>query len=75
MSRRCQLTGKSNNSANTVSHSNRRVKTVQKANVFKKRIYIPSQDRWVRIKVSASALRTLEKVGVDEFLKRNNIKL
>ena len=75
MSRRCQLTGKSNNTANTVSHSHRKTKTVQKANIFKKRIYIPSQKRWVRIKVSSTALRTLEKVGVDEFLKRNNIKL
>lgn len=75
MSRRCQLTGKSNNTANTVSHSNRRLKTVQKANVFRKRIFVPSQNRWVRIKVSSAALRTLEKVGVEEFLRRNNITL
>lgn len=75
MSRRCQLTGKSNNTANSVSHSKRRTKRLQKANVFSKRIFVPSQNRWVRLKVSAAALRSMEKIGVDEFLRKNGIRL
>lgn len=75
MSRRCQLTGKTNNTANNVSHSNRHTKRVQKANVHTKRLFIPSQNRWVRVKLSTSALRTIEKLGMDEFLRKTGVKL
>ncbi len=75
MSRRCQLTGKENNSANNVSHSNRRTKRVQKANVHSKRLFVPSQNRWVRVKLSTQALRTIEKLGIDEFLRKTGAKL
>lgn len=75
MSRRCELTGKGNNVANNVSHSKRRTKRVQQANVFNKRIYVPSQKRWVTIKLCAQALRTIEKLGVDEFLKKAGVSL
>ena len=75
MSRRCQLTGKTNNVANNISHSHRRTKRVQKANVFSKRLFIPSQNRWVRLKVSANALRSIEKLGMDEFLRKTGVTL
>ncbi len=75
MSRRCQLTGKSNSSANKVSHSNRRSKRVQKANISNKRIYIPSKGQWVTVKVSTHAMRTIDKVGIDRFLMEQGIKL
>lgn len=75
MSRRCQLTGKSNNFGNTVSHSNRRLRHMQKANVVRKRLYIPSKKRWIQLKVSTAALRTIEKVGVEEFLRREGFRL
>ena len=75
MSRRCALTGKTNNTANSVSHSNRRTKRVQRANILTKRLFIPSQNRWVRLKVSTAALRTLEKLGVEAFLKQSGVSL
>ncbi len=75
MSRRCQLTGKSNSSANTVSHSNRRAKRLQKANIFNKRIYVPSKGQWVTVKVSTHAMRIIDKVGIDRFLMEQGIKL
>ena len=75
MSRRCQLTGKTNNVANNISHSHRCTKRVQKTNVFSKRLFIPSQNRWVRLKVSANALRSIEKLGIDEFLKKTGVTL
>ncbi|NQU43925.1 50S ribosomal protein L28 [bacterium] len=70
MSRRCVLTGKSNQVGNTVSHSKRHVKRVQLANIVKKRIFVPSLKRWVMMRISTQALRTMEKVGTDEFLRR-----
>jgi large subunit ribosomal protein L28 len=70
MPRLCQLTGKKNVRANNVSHSNRRTRRLQKANITSKRLYVPSEKRWVTLKLSANALRTLEKVGVEEFVKR-----
>ncbi|HNY26319.1 MAG TPA: 50S ribosomal protein L28 [Candidatus Sumerlaeota bacterium] len=73
MSHRCELTGKKNNVANSVSHSNRHTKRLQKANVTTKRLYIASQKRWVSLKVSTAALRSIEKVGVEEFLKRTGV--
>lgn len=75
MSRRCQLTGKSNNVANNVSHSKRRSKRVQQANIISKRLFLPSKKRWVRLKVSTQALRSIEKVGVEEFLKRSGMSV
>ena len=51
MSRRCELTGKANNTANNVSHSKRRTKRVQKANILTKRLFIPSQKRWGQCQV------------------------
>ena len=70
MSRRCQLTGKSNNTANNVSHSQRKTKRVQKANIINKRFFLPSQNRFVRIKVSISAMRSIAKLGIEQFIKQ-----
>jgi large subunit ribosomal protein L28 len=75
MSRRCELTGKKNNTANSVSHSNRRTKRVQLANIITKRLYLASEKRWVSVKLSTQALRTLEKLGVETYLKRTGVKL
>jgi len=75
MSRRCQLTGKSNASANTVSHSHRRAKRLQKANVFNKRIFVPSKGQWVTIKLSTHAMRIIDKVGIDRYLAKEGIRL
>ena len=46
-----------------------------KPNLQNKRIYVPSLDRWVRVKVTAGELRTIDKIGLLEFLKRQNIPL
>lgn len=75
MSQRCQITGKTNVVGNNISHSKAHTKRLQRANLFKKRIYLPSERRWVTIRVSASALRSLEKFGVEEFLKKKGISL
>jgi large subunit ribosomal protein L28 len=55
---------------NNVSHSNRKTKRRFYPNLITKRFYLPSEDRWVSLKISTSALRTVNKIGIEEALRR-----
>ena len=68
MSRVCQLTGKKVITGNNVSHSKRRTKRTFLPNLFNKRFYLPEEDRWVTIKVSASGIRNINKKGLKKAL-------
>ncbi len=46
-----------------------------KPNLQNKRIFVPELDRWVRVKVTAKELKTIDKIGLLEFLKRRDIPL
>lgn len=46
-----------------------------KPNLQNKRIYVPEVDKWVRVKVTAKEIKTIDKIGLVEFLKRQNISL
>ena len=59
---------------NTVSFSNRKVKRRFVPNLHKKRFYIPETKEWVTLKVSASAMRTIDKIGIYEFVQRQKRK-
>jgi large subunit ribosomal protein L28 len=63
MSRVCQLTGKKPLSGNNVSHANNRSKMRQMPNLKVKKIWIPEENRFKKIKLSTRALRTLKKKG------------
>ena len=69
MSRVCQITGKKAMIGNNVSHSKRRTKRKFDVNLFKKRYYLPNEDRWVMLTVSAAGMRTINKNGVAAALK------
>jgi large subunit ribosomal protein L28 len=69
MSKVCQLTGKRPVTGNNVSHSNRKTKRRFLPNIQKKRYYIPETGQWVTLKLSTSAMRTIDKRGVYEYLK------
>jgi len=69
MSKICQVTGKKMMVGNNVSHSNRKTKRKFFPNIFKKRFYIPEEDRWITLKVSASGLRNINKNGLLNVLK------
>jgi len=69
MSQICQITGKRVITGNHVSHSNRKTKRVFKPNLQKKRFYIPTEDRWVTLKVSAAGIRNINKRGIEACLK------
>ena len=75
MPRQCALTGKKPLAGNHVSHSKRRVKRVQKPNLQSKRIFVPELGRFVRIKMTARALRTVNKKGLLNFLKDSGLTL
>ncbi|MCF6350185.1 MAG: 50S ribosomal protein L28 [Flavobacteriaceae bacterium] len=69
MSRVCELTGKKAMVGNNVSHSLNRTKRQFKANLIKKRFYIPEEDKWITLKVSTSALKNINKLGIAAVLK------
>jgi large subunit ribosomal protein L28 len=74
MSRVCQITGKKAMVGNNVSHSKRRTKRKFMVNIFTKRFYLPEEDRWIKIKVSAAGLRTINKNGLAGSLKEAKAK-
>ncbi len=75
MAKRCQLTGKGPMSGNRVSHSHKKTRRRQLPNLQTKRLYIPELDRWVRLKLSARALRTVTRKGLLRFLKDEGLTL
>ena len=75
MSRRCQLTGKKANNAFAISHSHRRTKRLQQVNLQNKRVWWAKGNRWVKLKLSTKAIKTLEKKGIDTMAKEAGINL
>lgn len=71
MSRVCDLTGKKALTGNKVSHSNVKTKRRFYPNLQTKRFYLPEQDEWITLKVSTSALKTINKKGISACL--NNL--
>lgn len=70
MARVCDLTGKKALKGNNVSHSNRKTKRRFHANLQEKRFFIPETGEWITLKVSTSAIRTINKIGITEALSR-----
>jgi large subunit ribosomal protein L28 len=75
MARKCQLTGKKANNAFAISHSHRRTKKVQEANLQWKRIWWPQGNRWVRLRLSTKAIKTLDKLGLQAMAKQAGLDL
>ncbi len=69
MSKVCQLTGKRPISGNNVSHSNRKTRRRFLPNLQTKRFFIPETGEWVTLKISMKALRTIDKLGIHQYLK------
>ncbi|MDA8591893.1 MAG: 50S ribosomal protein L28 [Flavobacteriaceae bacterium] len=74
MSKICELTGKKAMVGNNVSFSLNRTKRKFNANLVKKRFYIPEEDKWVTLKVSTSALKTINKIGISAAIKEAKSK-
>ncbi len=69
MSRICQITGKRVMSGNNVSHSHKKTRRKFYPNLFKKKYFLEDEKRWVVLKVSASGMRTINKLGLRKALE------
>lgn len=69
MARVCQVTGKKPIVGNSVSHSNIKTKRRFLPNLQKKRFFFAEEDRWVTLKVSTDAIRTINKNGLSTVIK------
>ena len=72
MSRICQVTGKKTISGNNVSHANNRNRRKFLPNLHMHRIWVESQNRFVKLKLSKKGLRTIDKLGIDHVLENIN---
>ena len=66
----CQITGKKAMMGNNVSHSMNKTKRKFKQNLQVKKFYIPEEDKWVTLKISASGIRNIDKLGISVAIKK-----
>jgi large subunit ribosomal protein L28 len=69
MSRVCKVTGKRHLTGNNVSHANNRTKRRQLPNLQTKRIWDEEKKRWVKMRLSTEAIKTIEKKGLKAVRK------
>lgn len=69
MSRVCQVTGKRPMSGNNVSHANNKTRRRFLPNLHNKRVWVESEQRYVKLRVSQKGLRIIDKLGIDAVLK------
>ncbi|MFO7256715.1 MAG: 50S ribosomal protein L28 [Bacteroidota bacterium] len=69
MARVCQITGKRPRVGNNVSHANNKTKRRFYPNLQVKRFYVPEEGRWVTLKLSTKAIKTINKNGIYAVLK------
>jgi len=75
MSRLCKITGKRPRAGNNVPFSQKKTRRVQYPNVSKRRLWVPELNRHITLRVSARGLKTLDKYGVMEYLRREGLHL
>ncbi|HET7842935.1 MAG TPA: 50S ribosomal protein L28 [Xanthomonadales bacterium] len=68
MARVCQLTGKRVMSGHNVSHANNKTKRRFLPNLHERRFWVPSEKRWIKLRVSSNALRTIDKNGIEAVI-------
>jgi large subunit ribosomal protein L28 len=69
MSRICEITGKKAIVGNKVSHSNAKTKRKFNVNLQVKRFFLPEENKWITLRLSTSALRTINKNGITAVIK------
>ena len=75
MSRVCELTGAKANNGMAVSHSHIRTKKLQQINLQKRRLWWQEGNRWVTLRISTKALKSIQKVGLNKFAKSQGVDL
>lgn len=69
MARVCQVTGKRPMVGNKVSHSNRKTKKRTLPNLQTHRFFVPSENRWVKLRLSTAGIRIIDKRGIEAVLR------
>ena len=70
MARICDLTGKKAMTGNSVSFSNKKTKRKFNPNLQTKKFFVPELGEWITLKVSTSALRTIDKLGISAAIEK-----
>jgi large subunit ribosomal protein L28 len=75
MARKCMFTGKRPNVANSISHSNIKTKRRQFVNLHTKRFWWPSASKYVTLRLSTRAMRTIDKIGLEQYAMQSGVDL
>ncbi|MCX6235223.1 MAG: 50S ribosomal protein L28 [Bacteroidetes bacterium] len=70
MARICEITGKKAMVGNNVSHSNIKTKRKFHPNLQTKKFYVPEEDKWITLRVSAAGIRNINRKGIYACLKK-----
>ena len=68
MAKVCQVTGKRPTTGNNVSHAKNRTRRRFLPNLHRHRFWVESENRWVRLRISTSGMRLIDKLGIDQVL-------
>ncbi len=74
MARVCQITGKRPQTGNSVSHANNKTKRRFLPNLHTKRFFVPEDGKWITLKVSTTAIKTINKRGISSVVKESKAK-
>jgi large subunit ribosomal protein L28 len=69
MSRLCPVTGKHPRAGNNVSHANNKTKRRFLPNMQHHKFWVPSEKRWIRLRLSTRGIRTIDKLGIERVLR------
>lgn len=75
MARRCVISGQTHQNGNRVSHANNKTHHIFESNLQSKRIYVPEAKRFVRVRISTRVIRTIDKIGLTNTLKKYGLGL
>ena len=70
MTRECEVTGKKPVAGNNVSHANNRTRRRFLPNLQNRKFWVESENRWVSMRISSAALRTIDKLGIDAVITK-----
>ena len=70
MTRECEVTGKKPVAGNNVSHAKNRTKSRFLPNLQNRKFWVESENRWVSMRISSAALRTIDKLGIDAVIAK-----
>jgi large subunit ribosomal protein L28 len=75
MAHRCDISGKDRQHGHRVSHANNKRKHVFKGNIQDRKVWLAEAGKFVRLKLSTKVLKTIDKIGLTQTLKKYNISI